>query len=79
MFYEGHLIDMVRRGGDPTRMSAVKLGLLNVGCEDWKERLTSEHKVAFSWSQLLQESLKPLEMSGAVRKLEHEPAHERGD
>ncbi len=56
--YEGHLIDMVRRGGDSTRMSAVKLGLLNVGGEDWKERLTADHNVTFSLAGLIQESMK---------------------
>jgi hypothetical protein len=56
--YEGHLIDMVRRGGDSTRMSAVKLGLLNVGGEDWKERLTGEHNVTISLASLVEESMK---------------------
>ena len=56
--YEGHLIDIVRRGGDSTRMSAIKLGLLNVGGEDWKERLTAEHNVTFSLASLIDESMK---------------------
>jgi hypothetical protein len=78
LFYESHLIDMVRRGGDPTRMSAVKLGLLNVGGDDWKERLTSEHKVEVSWAALLQESLKPLEGSRTIT-IEGELAEKLGD
>lgn len=56
--YEGHLIDMARRGGDSTRMSAVKLGLLNVGGEDWKERLTADHNVTISLADLVQDSMK---------------------
>jgi hypothetical protein len=64
--YEGHLIDIARRGGDSTRMSAIKLGLLNVGGEDWKERLTAEHNVTFSWANLLAESLKPLDAPSTV-------------
>ena len=55
--YEGHLIDIVRRGGDSTRMSAIKLGLLNVGGEDWKERLTAEHNVTFSLGDLIKQSM----------------------
>ena len=57
-FYEGHVIDIARRGGDSTRMSAIKLGLLNVGGEDWKERLTAEHNVTFSLAGLIDESMK---------------------
>lgn len=56
-FYEGHAIDIARRGGDSTRMSAIKLGLLNVGGEDWKERLTAEHNVTFSLASLVKESM----------------------
>ena len=47
-------------------MSAIKLGLLNVGGEDWKERLTAEHNVTFSWANLLAESLKPLDAPSTV-------------
>ena len=65
-FYEAHLIDIARRGGDSTRLGAIKLGLLNVGGEDWKERLTAEHNVTFSWSQLLQESLKVADEPKAI-------------
>lgn len=56
-FYEGHFIDMARRGGDSTRMSAVKLGLLNVGGEDWKERLTGGREVTFSLGDLIKQSM----------------------
>ena len=56
-FYESHLIDIVRRGGDSTRMSAIKLGLLNVGGEDWKERLTAEHNVTFNLGDLIKQSM----------------------
>lgn len=56
-FYEGHAIDIARRGGDSTRMSAIKLGLLNVGGEDWKERLTAEHNVTFSLADLVKQSM----------------------
>ena len=55
--YESHLIDIVRRGGDSTRMSAIKLGLLNVGGEDWKERLTAEHNVTFNLGDLIKQSM----------------------
>ena len=57
-FYEGHLIDMVRRGGDSTRMSAVKLALFNVAGDDWREKLSAEHNVTFSLAALVQESMK---------------------
>ena len=57
-FYEGHLIDMVRRGGDSTRMSAVKLALINVAGNDWREKLSAEHNVTFSLAALVQESMK---------------------
>ena len=56
-FYEGHVIDIARRGGDSTRMSAIKLGLLNVGGEDWKERLTAEHNVTFNLGDLIKQSM----------------------
>ena len=56
-FYEGHLLDIARRGGDSTRMSAIKLGLLNVGGEDWKERLTAEHNVTFNLGDLIRRSM----------------------
>ena len=57
-FYEGHLIDMVRRGGDSTRFSAVKLGLINVGADDWKEKLPADVNVEFSLAALVGESLR---------------------
>ncbi len=56
-FYEGHLIDIARRGGDSTRMSAIKLALLNVAGEDWKERLTAEHNVTFNLGDLIKQSM----------------------
>ena len=56
-FYEGHAIDIARRGGDSTRMSAVKLGLLNVGGEDGKERLTSGDTIVFSLGDLIKQSM----------------------
>ena len=52
-FYEGHFIDMARRGGDSTRMSAVKLALLNLGGEDWKERLSVGREVTFGLGDLI--------------------------
>ncbi len=57
-FYEGHFIVMARRGGDSTRMSAVRLGLLNVGGDDWKERLTAGREVTFSLGDLVKQSMK---------------------
>ncbi len=57
-YYEGHLIDMGRRGGDSTRFSAVKLGLINVGGEDWKEKLGSEVNVQITLASLITESMK---------------------
>jgi hypothetical protein len=71
-FYEGHLIDIARRGGDSTRMSAIKLGLLNVGGEDWKERLTAEHNVTFSLASLIEQSMKLVEPSKDGPLIEHE-------
>ena len=38
-------------------MSAIKLGLLNVGGEDWKERLTAEHNVTFNLGDLIKQSM----------------------
>ena len=57
-FYEGHAIDIVRRGGDSTRASMTLRGLVNVGGEDWKEKVTAEHNVTFSLAGLVQESMK---------------------
>jgi hypothetical protein len=56
-FYEGHLIDIARRGGDSTRMSAIKLGLFNVGGQDWKDRITADHNVTFSLGDLIKQSM----------------------
>jgi hypothetical protein len=56
-FYEGHLIDIARRGGDSTRMSAIKLGLFNVGGQDWKDRITADHNVTFSLGDLIKLSI----------------------
>jgi hypothetical protein len=73
LFYEGHLIDMVRRGGDSTRLSAVKLCLINCGADDWKERVTSDHSVTLSWANLLADSLRPIDEAPKTITLEHEP------
>jgi hypothetical protein len=56
-FYEGHLIDIARRGGDSTRMSAIKLGLFNLGGQDWKDKLTTDHNVTFSLGDLIKQSM----------------------
>jgi hypothetical protein len=56
-FYEGHLIDIARRGGDSTRMSAIKLGLFNVGGQDWKDRITADHNVTFGLGDLIKQSM----------------------
>ena len=57
-FYEGHLIDLVRRGGDATRMSAVKLALVNCGGDEWKEKPIVETNLTFSLAGLIHESMK---------------------
>lgn len=77
-FYEGHLIDIVRRGGDSTRFSAVKLGLINVGAEDWREKLGSDTNVTITLASLITESLKPDYASNTVT-IEHEPIAETND
>jgi hypothetical protein len=78
-FYEGHLIDIVRRGGDSTRMSAIKLGLLNVGGEDWKERLTAEQNVTFNLGDLIKQSMaldgRVIEGSLTGQSKSDEPGH----
>jgi hypothetical protein len=56
-FYEGHLIDIVRRGGDSTRFSAVKLGLINTGGDDWKDKLKADHSHTFSFGDLIKQSM----------------------
>ena len=71
--YEGHLLDMVRRGGDNAQLSAVKLGLINCGADDWKERVTSDTRVTLSWANLLVESLRPVDEEAKTVTLEHEP------
>jgi len=80
--YEGHLIDIARRGGDSTRMSAIKLGLLNVGGDDWNERLTAEHNVTFSLGDLVKESMKQAEQPPASvidgQLIEQEKSNETG-
>ena len=58
-FYEGHLIDMVRRGGDPARLSAVKLGLFNVGGDDWRDNLGNRSNGTVTLASLFAESVKP--------------------
>ena len=73
LFYEGHLLDLIRRGGDSTRLSAVKLGLINCGGDDWKERVTTDHSVTLSWASLLAESLRPIDEAGKTVTLEQEP------
>ena len=55
---EGHLIDIVRRGGDSTRFAAVKFALINCGAEDWKQKLPDDLSVEFSLAALVDESLK---------------------
>ena len=60
--YEGHLIDMVPRGGDfYANERGKKVGLINVCTDDWKERLTAEHNVTFSLASLINESMKLVE------------------
>ena len=73
MFCEGYPIDIVTPGDDSTRMSAIKLGLLNVGGDDWKERQTADHYVTFSWTDLLNEPMKEIEGVKIV-KMEGKPA-----
>jgi hypothetical protein len=57
----------VRRRKTATTLS------VKTGGDDWKERLTSEHEVEFSWADLLQESLEPLGGPKAIR-IEGDPA-----
>ena len=56
-FYEGHIIDITRRGGDSTRFSAAKLGVINAG-EDWRDRSETSTNVTFSLAGLIGESMK---------------------
>lgn len=65
-FYEGHLLDIVCRGGDSTRFSAVKLGLINVGADDWKEKLTTDVNATFTLASLVTESLKLVDARAIV-------------
>jgi hypothetical protein len=76
-FYEGHLIDMVRRGGDSTRFSAVKLGLINTGGDDWKDKLTADHDVAFTLGDLIKQSMQ-LPVAPAPAVIEGESIKDRG-
>ena len=56
-FFEGHVIDMTRRGGDSTRFSAVKFALINAG-DDWRDKSESSTNVTFTLAGLLGDAMK---------------------
>jgi hypothetical protein len=60
-------------------MSAIKLGLLNVGGEDWKERLTAEQNVTFNLGDLIKQSMaldgRVIEGSLTGQSKSDEPGH----
>ena len=56
-FYEGHLIDLVRRGGDSTRFSAVRFALVNVARYDWREKVAAEPSLTFDLGALIRQSM----------------------
>ena len=62
-FYESHLIDMARRGGDSTRFNAVRLGLINVAPDEWRERLDTQANVTITLASLIGESMKTIDVT----------------
>ena len=51
---------MSRNGGDSGRFQAVKMGLLSMGREDWRDKVDDAAKleVTFSFSDLIKKSMK---------------------
>ena len=59
-YWESHAVDMSRNGGDSGRFQAVKMGLLSMGREDWRDKVDDGAKleVTFSFSDLIKKSMK---------------------
>jgi hypothetical protein len=58
-YWESHAVDMSRNGGDSGRFQAVKMGLLSMGREDWRDKVDdkAEVNVTFSFSDLIRKSM----------------------
>ena len=66
--FEAHLIDLVRRGGDSTRFSAVWFALVNAAPEDWKDKPAAEASINFELGAPVQQplALEPAQIDGGL-------------
>lgn len=56
--FESDFIDMKQNGGDNVRFQAVKLGMMNVAPDEYKEKISSEATITITLATLIQESMK---------------------